>query len=143
MDVSPTIQRRHGRIRSITGTNPNAGVEISETVPDRRRWILHSINFQLVTSATVANRTIRFIITDGTNIIFHMIASTTQTASLTHIYYYSNLGTDEIISTGYRTYALPPIPLMAGYIIKTITPGLENDDNFSAPQLLVEEWTDP
>src|SRR4051812_18481105 len=46
-----------GRLRSLTGTDPAAGVEISETVPAGARWRLVAVRLLLVTSAVVANRT--------------------------------------------------------------------------------------
>src|SRR5574341_797068 len=38
-----------GMLRSITGTNPAAGAEISETVPTNARWKLLEVTFSLVT----------------------------------------------------------------------------------------------
>ena len=54
-----------GLIRSVTGTDPAAGAEISETVPTNARWILHSFIANLVTDATAGNRRVRLEIDDG------------------------------------------------------------------------------
>lgn len=67
MLVPPTIQHLHGHLVSITGTDPAASVEISEIVPDRRRWAIKSIFFTLVTDGTPDNRDVSLILDDGTN----------------------------------------------------------------------------
>ncbi len=55
MLISPTINSVHGRIRSITGTDPDPRTEISETVPARRRWRPISIRFTLVTDPSTSS----------------------------------------------------------------------------------------
>src|SRR3990167_7266768 len=45
-----------GLIRSITGTNPAAGVLISETVPTGARWRLIYLHTDIVVDATVISR---------------------------------------------------------------------------------------
>jgi len=59
-----------GLIRRVLGTDPGAGSEISETVPTNALWILHGIQYTLVTDATVANRVSDLVIDDGTNDVF-------------------------------------------------------------------------
>jgi hypothetical protein len=54
-----------GVLRSITGTNPAANAEISETVPTNARWRVHAIRFTLVTDANVANREVALTLDDG------------------------------------------------------------------------------
>ncbi len=143
MDVSPTIQHPHGRIRSITGTDPAANTEISETVPARRRWLLRGLFFTLVTDVNVADRQITITIDDGTNILFQFTLSTTQPTSTTYAYSLAHILAAETKVITKVFHSLPPLPLQAGYRIYTYTPAKEAGDNFSAPQLLVEEWIDP
>jgi len=45
-----------GCLRSIVGTTPGAGAEISETVPTNARWEPIAFTARFVASATVANR---------------------------------------------------------------------------------------
>ena len=143
MDVSPTIQHPHGRIRSITGTDPAADTEILEAVSPRRRWRLLSLNFSLVTDANVADRYVYLYIKDPTNLLVALAPVNTQAADLTYTYYFTNLPAAEIkiVTNIYRP--LPPLTLPAGYTIGTITSSRQAGDNYSAPQLLVEEWIDP
>ncbi|MBA7633910.1 hypothetical protein ES703_41481 [subsurface metagenome] len=143
MLITPTINSVHGRILSITGTDPAAGVDISETVPSRRRWRILALYFTLVTSATEANRYARLLITDGTNVLYEFVPPTPQTAGGTNHYSFSHFPTSESIGYGRRAYPLPPLMLTSGYKIQTALLAKEADDNLSAPQLLVEEWIDP
>lgn len=133
-----------GLIRSITGTNPAAGVEISETVPTGARWLLYGFRATFVTDATATTRTINLIIDDGTTTLIRLLANGTQTASITRTYNAiggitapAASGTDGFIPLPY------PYPLSAGFRIATITALIQAGDNWGAPQLLVEEWITP
>src|SRR5262245_49862512 len=59
-----------GALRSITGTQPAAGAEVSETVPTGARWELLAFTVQLVTSAAAANRLPMLTLDDGTTVYF-------------------------------------------------------------------------
>ncbi len=143
MLVSPTINSFHGRLLSFTGTDPAAGAEISETVPDRRRWLLRGIYFSLTTSATVADRLVHLIIDDGTNIIAKICVVIAHAADTAKDYSFANYGSTQLNPVLCFYLPLPLLPLAAGYRIRTSTDLIEGDDDFTAPQLLVEEWIDP
>lgn len=140
---SPPITSVHGRIRSITGTDPAAGAEISETVPDRLRWLIRGVYFTFTTSATVANRLVHLIIDDGTNIIAKICVVVAHAADTAKDYSFANYGSTQINPVDCFYLPIPLLPLVAGYRIRTSTDLIEGDDDFSAPQLLIEEWTDP
>ncbi|MBA7609565.1 hypothetical protein ES703_16756 [subsurface metagenome] len=143
MDVSPTIQHLHGRIISITGTDPAAQTEISETVPARRRWSIKSIFFHLITDVTVANRHVSLIIDDGTNELWRITCANAHPASCDTTYSFAQIAATEALVDCACFHPLPDLSLPAGARIRTSTPLLKAGDNFSAPQLLVEEWIDP
>lgn len=143
MDISPTIQHLHGRIRPITGTDPDAGTEISETVPARRRWRLLTINFSLVTDVTVADRYVRLIIDDGTTVLYISSAIAAHVASLTRNHSYGVNGQTHDVTYNTFNTSLPDLILISGFRIRTATQDLQAADNFTAPQMLVEEWIDP
>lgn len=143
MIIAPTINSIHGRLRSITGTDPAAQAEISETVPDRRRWFIKSIYFALVTDGTVANRRVSLILDDGTNILWKITCSTAHPASCNYTYSFAQIFAAETLSNCSCFHSLPFLALPAGARIRTSTDELKAGDNFSAPQLLVEEWIDP
>ncbi|MBA7569125.1 hypothetical protein ES708_10863 [subsurface metagenome] len=143
MDISPTIQHPHGRIVSITGTDPAAGAEISEVVPARRRWRILAVRFTFVTLAEVADRIVHLHLDDGTNSFTDICVTTVHTASTTKVYNFANFGSTQLAPVDCLYIPLPPFPLLEGYRIRTETENIAGDDDLSAPQLLVEEWIDP
>lgn len=132
-----------GSIRSITGTDPAANVEISEAVPAGARWTILAVRFALVTDAGVANRLVHLHLDDGTNTFADICVTTVHLASITKIYNFANFGSTQLAPVNCLYIPLPPFPLLAGYRIFTETDNRQGGDNFSAPQLLVEEWIEP
>ncbi|MBA7583904.1 hypothetical protein ES708_25855 [subsurface metagenome] len=143
MLVSPTINSLHGRLISITGTDPPADTEISETVPARRRWIIRTLRFRLITDATPANRYITILIDDGTNFLLTFNISQVQSSGKTYTYSFANINVGETFVDGELFHPFPHLILSASCRLRTFTSGLQAGDNYSAPQLLVEEWIDP
>jgi len=130
-----------GLLRSITGTDPAAGSEVSETVPTNARWKLRAMSFRLVTDPTVATRMVQLVIDDGTNEFYRYTAIDTQAASASYLYEANPLG----FLPGSIAKAIHiPLPLevllFQGWRIRTNTANLQSGDDFGAPQLLVEEW---
>lgn len=143
MLVSPTINSIHGRIYTPQGTNPIAGAEFSVTVPARRRWRIISFHVALFTNSTVADRIPTLIIDNGSIVLARIPATTPQTASQTHSYFYTGTYQPELIMGVNRFYPLPPLTLVSGYNFYSETVALQNGDDYAAPILLVEEWIDP
>src|SRR4051812_40892275 len=108
-----------GRIRAIVGTDPAAGVEVSETVPAGARWKLLSFRARLVTSAAVANRFPALVIDDGANILTEQYDNTTVVASTTRTYQAGVYGMSGAISGAFGNLALPEnLVLAAGFRIR-------------------------
>jgi len=129
-----------GAIRSITGTDPAANVEISETVPTGARWRPLSWRATLVTDANVANRVVDLIVDDGTNVIVQRSAISVQAASSTFAYIAAQGG--DLGSSGNNQILIPwpaGLWLPAGFRIRTSTLNRQATDNWGAPQMLVEE----
>jgi hypothetical protein len=136
-------QEGPGRVRSITGTTPALGAEISEVVPFDVRWSLQAFRISLLTSAVAGNRNIKFIIDDGVNVLFQCDGNLTVTASQSAQTTLSNTGfinAAVAINTGLAPLA--PMFLGAGFRIRTLTQGKDAGDQYSAPQYLVQEWID-
>lgn len=134
----------HGLIRSVTGTNPAAGAEISETVPTGARWRLIAVRFALANDATVANRNPRYIVDDGTNILIVPASTIQQTASAAYSYNVSSFGAN--VTPAYSSdfnIMLPEVIMNEGWRFRTNTIGIQAGDDYGAPQLLVEEWITP
>jgi hypothetical protein len=133
-----------GLIRTITGTDPAAGVEISETVPTGALWRLKLIRNTLVTDATVASRVEHLLFDDGANILWESDNVSAQAASLTITQSFSEAGVRVATSVGNVVNSIPPDNrLAAGYRIRTLTNLLKAGDNFGPPQYEVEEWIEP
>ena len=130
-----------GNIRSITGTNPAVGVEISETVPTNAIWRLVSVRFSLITDGTGVARKVTLSLDDGTNEFARLEPFATQAISTTIIYTWASGASYAGVGTNGQSIALPVnIYLREAFRIATATSTLAAGDNFSAPQYLVEEW---
>lgn len=131
-----------GNVRSIAGTDPAAGLEISETVPTNARWRLKVLRGALVTTANTGDREPHLRLTDGTNDIFYLPAGASQTASLTRNYQWSNIGAqvDAAVSTERAKIMVESLQILQAYTVGTTTSNIQANDNWGAPRLLVEEW---
>ena len=131
-----------GALRSIAGTTPAAGAEISETVPTGARWQLLAFRYQLVTSATVANRQSTLLADDGTTNLWYAGGDPVQPASGTFLYSfgagYTPFGAVPTNATG-RSLPTPNF-LGAGSRLKTQTLSIQAGDQYSNVQYLVREW---
>lgn len=141
-----------GQIRTITGTNPAAGAEISETVPTNARWKLLSFTAVLVADGNASNRFANLVIDNGTTANRRagpMRQGVAQTASQTRTHIWSighgpmsrdadNITDTDSILVGYFMGDVGLLPPAAR--IRTITTGLLAGDNYAAPIFQVEEW---
>lgn len=133
-----------GRSRSIAGTNPAAGAEISETVPTGTRWHISAVRISLVTDGTAANRTFQLVFDDGASPSFaDIITQTAQTAGTTRVYFFTlDLPVMELAVVGNLLYPLPSeLWLPEGFRMRTVTTNLQAGDDYGAPEFLVEECT--
>jgi len=138
---SPTD--RNGNIRSITGSVPAAGAEISEVVPSATRWRLIAFRYSLTTAVAAANRESNLTLDDGALVYVSDTAGFTQVASLTFVYSFQ-LGVQRqaALQSNLITLASPAVFLPAGHRIRTSTTNIQAADQYTAPQYLVEEWAE-
>lgn len=136
---------RQGVLKIVTGTNPAANVEVTETVPTGKYWQLLSMSVTLVQGATQTPNPTLFI-DDGTNTQFFVGGfTTTQSVSTTARYHW---GADfrDIDLTGTTpnitaSKALPGVVLMPpGWRIRTSTTGKGANTDYGAPTLVVIEF---
>lgn len=131
-----------GRLRSVTGTTPAAGAEITETVPGTVMWELMSFRWLLAASVAVANRFPELIIDDGTNELVRIGAPAAVAASATARATYlpgapsfvSSAGANWVLPIGNRQF------IGRNYRIRTSTAGLQAADQFGGVQYQVREW---
>lgn len=137
---------QQGELKPVTGTNPAANTEISETVPAGKFWLLMSFSVVLVQGATQTPQPV-LTIDDGTNVFYSAFgASNAATASTTVRYTWAagNALTAHIGATT-GVHANGPLPqggvmLKPGYRIKTVTVGLGANSDYGAPQMYVIEY---
>ncbi len=128
----------------LTGTDPAANVEISETVPAGKWWKLLGVVATLVTDAGVANRSVVFTLDDGTTEYWRSKAGGNQTASQTSVYQLAVDQVDDISAPNVKQILnlQDLFVLGSGYRIKTITANRQATDNWGAPKLFVIEYSD-
>ena len=130
-----------GVLRSITGTNPAADVEISETVPTNARWRVLAIQFSLVTDANAANREVALTLDDGTTVFARVPSGFTHVASTTIVYSsFHHAPRFTVAQDTTKNFPLPRVDLQGSFRLATVTTARQATDNYGAPQLLVEEW---
>lgn len=131
-----------GALRSIAGTTPGVGAEISESVPAGARWELLTFTAQFVTSATVATRNTLFAITDGVNALGRYPLNNNQAAGQT-INFSVGPGIP-LMSNEPQQGLAGTIPvgltLPAGATFGTSTVSIQSGDQYSAIRYLVREW---
>ena len=126
----------------VTGSDPAAAAEVSETVPAGEVWELHAVSVALVQGATQTPQP-SLVIDDGTNVIAILPGSTAAQAVSTTCQYTWAPGlvtsgqigaTTAVRSAG----ALPDkLVLRPGYRIRTSTVGIGANSNYGAPILHV------
>lgn len=134
-----------GNVRTFLGTDPAAGVNIVELVPTGARWLLNAVSFQMVTSATVANREILLQCRQNGLNIAGQTAVVNQAAGATFLYAYG-IGLNALAAPTAGNYSLPLLSRMtlgAGDSIRTSTINLDPGDDYAAPTITVEEWIEP
>lgn len=135
------ITSGRGTLLTIVGTDPAAGVEITETVPAGQRWRIAAFRIELVTDATVPGRVLAIFVDDGTNNFFKTTATGVQAASVTRSYSCGASVPNLSLLFGGEQVAWPSqLVLSAGDRIRTVTINLAAGDDFTAPILLVEQW---
>lgn len=133
-----------GAVRVVTGTDPAAGLDISETVPAGATWELLAVRLVLVTSATVADRRPILILRVGgvfvASIPLYGVIPANQTSVVT---WAGGAAVDTSPTTVALVGLLPDKTILpAGSIISLLTLNLQVADNYAAPTLLVRETLD-
>ncbi|MGH2626575.1 MAG: hypothetical protein ACRDHY_08000, partial [Anaerolineales bacterium] len=141
---SPHIQSLEGPgvPRFLTGTNPAAGVEISETVPTGARWALLTVAWSLVTSAAAGTRrSILVFVLAGTG-YWRSPSPQSQGAGLTQNYFWSvGLPHETVLLASTPVGGLQPgqnLPETLQFV--SVTENFDAADNYGAPVFTLHEW---
>lgn len=131
-----------GALRSIIGTTPGAGVEVTETVPAGVRWELLAFHVRLTTAVAAANRFVQLLLDDGTAIPYAQIYPFTSAhaASLVFPYSFYAGGPTNVGQAAFQG-ALPiNLRLEAAHRVRTSTIAIQAADQYDQVQYLVREW---
>jgi hypothetical protein len=130
-----------GFFRTVTGTDPAAGIQIIETVPAGARWRLAGFQAVITTSAVVAARVPSLIIDDGAVIAWQIGTSQAIAASLSAGFTWGD-GAGAFGGTSAGNLGMLPrdMRLPAGYRFRTAVALFDAGDNWAAPTYGVEEW---
>jgi hypothetical protein len=131
-----------GVVRLIVGTNPGAGVEISELVPTGARWRLIHVIAQLVTNAAVAAR-VPYLspFVGGTRMGFYPPAASIPASFAQYVQWATGYTTWTVGGTTAQAASLASgLLLPSGSQLQTFTENLQAADDWGTPELLVEEW---
>jgi len=133
-----------GAISKVTGANPAAGAECSDSVPSNTTWHLRAIKIPLVTSATVANRYVHVNIAEFDGAEIEVFSSVAHAASSTRNYWLMPIGAPGVyVEDNDIIIPIPPeIWLKSGSTISTVTTGIQAGDNFGSPIYWIEKWLD-
>jgi len=91
----------------------------SLTTPAGKIRKIIGVHVSLASTATVGNRNLRVLTTDGVNELTRAQSSSTQAASLTYQYILSTRLTNQTVSSaGIVIIAIPEVILPAGYVMR-------------------------
>ncbi len=131
-----------GRIRDFLAPNPTVATDFVVSPPITLFWRLIGFRATLVTSATVATRTVNFNIRDQQgNTSWDVFARTGQTASTVIIYYAYPLPSIPVDATTKIYMPIPPGLILTEIgVIESSTQNLSPGDQWTAITIYVEEW---
>ncbi len=130
-----------GLLRSLTVANPAAGVDWTQAAPTNGRWFLRGGTATLLTSAAIANRQVALVIDDGASTLFTIEAAAVQAAGATVVYDLIPGDTLTALTATHQPVIIPrDLRLLAGWRVRTSTGLLQAGDQWSAIQLMLEEW---
>lgn len=137
-----TSEEGGGVIRTITGSNPAANSEWSETVPTGARWHLQGVSARLVASAAAGNRSPALtVVSGGVNLGFFPIPSIQVPSESREWYWWNGTPYDVQITGAHYIGGLPnDLIVLGGETITTATNNFQAGDDWQAPTLRVREW---
>lgn len=126
--------------RIVPGSAPAAGADWTLTVPAGKVWRIRTIEADLVTSATVADRSVALSVSDGSTTFVRAAPAAVQAASLTrHYCWWANASALAFGSS--ISQPIPELVVPAGYVIAVATDNIDAGDQWAAPVLYVTETT--
>lgn len=129
-------------LQVVRGQAPAAGAEASVVVPGGVVWLPYTFRITFSTSAVVATRQPQVTYSDGNVVFMRSRNANTFAASLNADLDYFEAahfaGTSGATTASHGN--LPVIPLLANYVIATLTAAIDAGDQYGAPILYVAEY---
>ena len=139
---------RYGQALVITGIDPAVGAEMNFVVPPHTRIEVVSIAFKLTTNATVANRTLSFIVNGpagndiaSTYLAVNVLASSIAKYTLAHGI--GNINGGPSATALYINQGFPRLLLTAGSQLISVSTNLQATDTYTRFQINCLSWIDP
>jgi hypothetical protein len=124
--------------------NPAAGADWIATVPAGARWRVQAISETFTASAAVASRQAGLFLDDGANVYWANTAPTAITASQIVTISATGSSAPQGAAPFQQTIVIPPgLFIPAGHRFKSTTVNIQAGDQYSAINILVEEWIEP
>lgn len=143
LESIPIIPSVLGKLVTAKPANPAGGANFNFATPVNTIILPISLQFQLVTDATVANRTPLILVNDGTDNIFITPSPYVQTASLTKIFIAQSGGFLGATAATYlyQTMNLSNLLYMRfGDTFGTIIDGLQAGDAITNIKIRYMQW---
>jgi hypothetical protein len=134
-----------GEFRVVSGTNPAANTEVSETIAAATYWEVVAVKLTMVQGLTQTPQPI-LLIDDGTTVIYESFGSSAaQAASTTCVYTFAaGLALSGQVGTGANVHSHAPLPagliLGPGYRVRTSTLGIGANSDYGVPVIYVVEY---
>lgn len=130
-----------GLSNTFTLSAPAAGSDWAYTVPSLTRFLISSISFTLVTEATASSRFIEVQFNFGVNLMFSVMFTLAQAASLTVDYSLAGGAPTVAMSTRLSLNALPnDFILQPATVISSVTESIQAADQFSSVRISGRQW---
>ncbi len=133
-------------LQQINGTDPGAGVEVTQTVPAGKAWGLLSVSVALVQGITNTPQPI-LVLDDGVDVVYESFGSSAAQAVSTTCRYTWAVDNELTAVVGATTNCHANAPLAdglllpEGYRVRTTTIGIAATADYGVPSLLVVEYS--
>lgn len=132
-----------GNITQVTGSTPAAGANWSLQVPANSRWRVITTSAVLFTDAVVGNRVVEEQFVVNLMAGYLAVSASNQPASTSYAYTGAELTPTATARVDRINLPVPPdLILLAANFVNSVVFGMDPGDQWSAPQMIVEEWLD-
>jgi hypothetical protein len=129
------------RVRQVVrGSVPAVATDPTVTVPAGHVWRVRAVYAELATSAAVANRSPRLVVTDGVATFLSIPPVAVITASLTGRLAWLP-GPGAYGAAAGQVNPIPELELQAGWVMSLVTAAIDVADQYTALALIVEDLT--